>query len=318
MTAIAALGDVDIDLLVTVDRYPRPGEESFAEDAVVGLGGSAVNTAAALAHLGFTASILAQVGDDDFGRRARSLLAETGVHTGHLLVTESAPTGMNVVIVTQDGERTMLGLRGANRFYPGSGEGLGSFQWLHLSGYALMEEPQRSAALAAVTEARERKLPISVDIPSGVARTLGADLIPILSDVHVLAVGREPLTHIFPGPDPVTDLLAAGVETVAVTEGGRPFDLCRADQSVTVTPPSVEVVDTTGAGDSFVAGLVAGTLWNLDLGPMATVAAALGAAATGRRGAGSDAWDREVLTGILDRWTGVDPGWVEAARHRLT
>lgn len=318
MTAIAALGDVDIDLLVTVDRYPRPGEESFAEDAVVGLGGSALNTAAALAHLGFSPSILAQVGDDDFGRRARSLLAETGVDTGHLLVTQSAPTGMNVVVVTPDGERTMLGLRGANRFYPGSRDGLGTFQWLHLSGYALIEDPQRSAALAIVTEARERDLPISVDIPSGVALTLGADLVPILRGVSVLAVGREPLTHIYPGPDPVADLLEAGTETVAVTAGDQPFDLCRANGSVTVTPPSVEVVDTTGAGDSFIAGLIAGTLWNLDLGPTATVAAALGAAVTGWRGSGSESWDRDMLTRILDRWTGIDPEWIAAARRRLT
>lgn len=318
MTAIAALGDVDLDLLVTVDRYPRPGEESFAENAVVGLGGSAVNTAAALAHLGFSPSILAQVGDDDFGRRARSLLAQTGVDTGHLLVTESAPTGMNVVIVTPDGERTMLGLRGANRFYPGFSDGLAGFQWLHLSGYALMEDPQQSAARAVVTQARELDLPISVDIPSGVARTLGAGLIPILRRATVVAVGREPLTHIHPGADPVADLLELGVETVAVTAGDRPFDLRRKEGSVTVTPPSVEVVDTTGAGDSFVAGLIAGTLWKLDLGPTATVAAVLGAAATARRGSGSVSWDRDTLTGILESWTGIDAEWIETARRRLT
>ncbi|MFO7293546.1 MAG: carbohydrate kinase family protein [Actinomycetes bacterium] len=311
MTTIACLGDIDIDLLVDVDRFPARGEESFAENALIRLGGSAVNTAVVLARLGLRPTMLAQVGDDEFGSRALAELAAAGVGTEWVARTPADITGMNVVVIDPDGERTMIGLRGANRSFGGTWAHQG--EWLHVSAYALLEGDQRKAALAILEQARREGVPISMDVPSGVARALGPQLVPAFDGVTVLTVGRRSLDPI--GRDAAA--LAARCEVVAVTDGDRSVEIRRAGDVFRLTPPSVPVEDTTGAGDSFIAGLVASHSWGLDTPVAAVLAAALGAAAVqvpgaGRSLAGSPA--AEVLA-ATDRWPDAEPAWLEAARR---
>lgn len=313
MTLIAAFGDIDIDLLLDVDDYPPPGAETFARGALTGLGGSAVNTAVWLVRLGFEASVLGQVGDDDFGHRATAALRSAGVDTSRVLVSDTHPTGLNILVVTPDGERTMIGVPGANRAYRGDARGTAVWDWLHLSAYALLEDPQRTSARTAIHTALWQGIPISIDIPSGVAKVLGSDLTETLAGSTIVSVGREPLTRITSGG--ADDLLSAGVETVAVTAGFQPFSVWRGGESITITPPRVESVDSTGAGDAFVAGLIAGTLAELDLGPTATLAATVGAAATQIRGAGKSIDVGHLL--VPAAWPDADPAWVEAARRAL-
>jgi sugar/nucleoside kinase (ribokinase family) len=89
---------------------------------------------------------------------------------------------------------------------------------------------------------------------------------------------------------------------------------------VAVTPPAVEPVDATGAGDSFVAGLVAARLAGLARGPSLVVATALGAAATTHRGAGTALGDTDRIRSILDgdMWVDAEPEWLEQATRFLT
>lgn len=316
MPTIAAFGDVDIDLLVEVEGYPPRGGETLAGTSRSLLGGSAVNTAVWLTRLGFSVTLLGQVGDDEFGHRAVTALREAAVDTSFISTSEVDPTGMNVLIVTPDGERTMIGVPGANRTCRGSPGWDRGCEWLHLSAYALIEEPQRTAALAAAEVARTRSLPISIDIPSGVAEALGQGLFEILTGCAVVAVGEQSLGGVTSAG--VAGLLDAGVETVAVTAGDGPFTVYRGDDSVTITPPPVEVVDTTGAGDAFVAGLVASRRWDLQLGPAATLAALLGAVAVGVRGAGNEEKIDLVECLAAVRWLDADPAWVDEIRRAIT
>jgi len=313
MTTIACLGDIDLDLLVTVDRYPVRGEESFAKDALIGLGGSAVNTAVVLARLGFRATMLAQVGDDEFGSRAIEELGKAGVGTASVLRRPDEVTGMNVVVVDPEGERTMIGLRGANRSYAGSWAGEG--EWLHVSAYALLEGEQRSSALGILDEAKRRGVPVSVDVPSGVARVLGPALAPSLDGVTVLTVGRRSLDLI--SPNAGAEAVAAKCNLVAITDGSRAVEIFRRGDSLRVTPPSVPVEDTTGAGDSFIAGLIAAHVHRLDTTTAAVLATALGAAAVQVRGAGR-ALETAPVAQVLaatERWPDAEPNWLDRARN---
>lgn len=316
---IASLGDIAIDLVVDVEHFPTPGEETWAPRAVTGLGGSAVNTAVNLGRLGFETTMLAQIGDDQFGEVARRSLRELRVGTERVRVEPSGPTGMNIVIVDPQGERSMIGVRGVNPAYPGSEGWEDECGWLHLSAYALLAPPQRDSAEAVVETARSRGIPVSVDVPSGVARTLGERLLPVLAGATVVALGRRSLPSICPDGDGVERLLESGVDTLAISDGEHPFEIHRRGQWVRLTPPQVEVVDTTGAGDSFMAGLVAASLWGMAPGPMAAVAAMLGAAATQREGAGNRPDVALHLDQFLDpaAWTDIEPSWLEAAAARL-
>lgn len=314
-TAIAALGDINLDLTISVPAPPAAGEEVFVDEAVTALGGSAVNTARVLAALGRRVGLLGAVGDDDGGRRALTDLAAAGVATDRVEVSAGL-TGTNLIMVSATGERTMVGIRGANRHYrggPGWEEGC---RWLHLSGYALLDGPQRTTCLTALATARSHDIPVSIDVPSGVARLFGPDLLETWTGIRCLSAGTRSIDAITGGAGPEA-LLAAGIGVVAVTAGSDPATVRTPDGTVTVAAPAVDAVDTTGAGDWFVAGLIAAIDQDLSPGPAAVTATALGAAATLATGTGtSDMAARlEQVFGI--EWAGVEVGWITASRRLL-
>lgn len=312
VTTVACLGDIDVDLVLKVDRYPAPGEESFTEDALVGLGGSAVNTAIVLRRLGIRTTMLAQVGDDVFGDWALAELDESGVGTESVVRRAGGVTGMNVVYVDPEGERTMIGLRGANRSYDATWTG--NHDWLHLSAYALLEGRQRLTALATFDDACSRGVPVSIDVPSGVARVRGPDLVPVLRRATILTVGRRSLEHILGGSElgALTD-----VSTLAITDGPRSVELVRDGRKSRLSPPAVDVEDTTGAGDSFIAGLIAAQLDGLDAEATAVVATVLGAAAVRVRGAGRALADIPIGETLASAWPDADSAGLERARSYL-
>ena len=317
---VAVFGDINLDLAIVIDTFPDPGEEVFATTSRIGLGGSAVNTAVSLARLGVSTTIVAQVGDDPFGRFTITELARARIDTSRVAVSPTEATGLNLVTVSGDGERGMIGVRGANVTYRGEPDWLGDTDWLHLSGYALLTDPQRGAARRALSAAKEEGIPISVDVPAGVGARIGPSLADDLAGCHLVSGGPTALIPITGPQDPVEALLALGVERVAVTAGAAICRLADRAGSVAVTPPAVEPVDATGAGDSFVAGLVAARLAGLARGPSLVVATALGAAATTHRGAGTALGDTDRIRSILDgdMWVDAEPEWLEQATRFLT
>lgn len=311
-----ALGDIDIDLTVPVTAPPALGEEVYAPAAEATVGGSAVNTCRVLAALGHRAQLLAAVGDDEWGRRAVRTLEAAAVGTRWVEVGEGH-TGLSVIMVSPGGERTMVGVRGANRSYRGVDGWEEGCSWLHLSAYALLHGGQRRAALAALATARDRGIPVSVDVPSGVAGERGERLLADLGEVRCLSTGRRSVEAITGGGG-VPALLGAGIGLVAVTEGATAVEVTTPRVSWRLTPPAVEAVDTTGAGDWFVAGLISALYRGLEAGPAAVVATALGTASVLSPGSGTDQIGLRLRRVFAATWSDLEPGWMAGARHHLS
>ena len=149
MPSILLLGDINVDVLMDVPVYPPPGGEAVTERLITRLGGSAANTAVVLSRLGLEARMLGRVGSDPWGQLALAALAEAGVGLELVQQDEAVATGLMFTAVTPDGERTMFGQRGANPLTDPSAispDILGGADLLYLSGYALLEVPQREAA----------------------------------------------------------------------------------------------------------------------------------------------------------------------------
>lgn len=312
---IATFGDVNIDVLLDVDELPRKGGEVFSTRRRELLGGSAANTAVVLARLGFESAVMGAVGDDDAGHRALHGLGTAGVSTDLVSVSETHPTAMNTVMVTPDGERTMIGARGANVYYtpdPGWREGVG---WLHVSGYSLMEGPQQQSALDVIAAARENSTPCSLDVPVGVGANIRSLLSDVLDGFRVVSGSRRALAEFTNSTDPVA-VLAGGPTMIAVTSGADPLLVMAGGERISLTPPAVDAVDVTGAGDAFAAGLIAAGLSDLELGPTALLAAATGAAATLAPGASGTLADRKVWSYLLDgeKWADAEPSWLAEVR----
>jgi ribokinase len=242
-------------------------------------GGAGANVAAWLAVAGVPVALVARAGDDDAGRGAVEKLRRHGVDVAGVVLDPERSTGTCVVLVAQDGERTMLPDAGANAgLCPDDLPDVEAGAHLHLAGYTLLRDgAPREAALEALRRARARGMTISLD-PSSAAllRAFGPRrFLDLAGPVDVLMPNRDEAA--------VLGSLTARAPEVVVTLG--PEGAVWTDGTREVASPAVAagpVADTTGAGDAFTAGFLAKWLDGAAPADALGAANALAARALGR------------------------------------
>ncbi len=291
MPRVVTLGDINIDIIASLSCYPAPGGDALAKWVEVHSGGSAANTATVLARFGVEVGIIGRVGRDPFAELALTHLAAAGVDLSYIQRDDKLTTGLIFIAVTPDGERTMFSCRGANPWLDAAlldEEAIAQADIFHLSGYALLAEPQRRAAWRAVEVAQQAGVTISLDLGVEVAARVVEEvkaLLPLTELIFPNQAAAEHLTN-RRGEEAVRALLEYGVETVALKLGARGCLVGDKGEIFPVPTFAVEVQDTTGAGDSFDAGFILGRLGGLSLRESAILANALGALAASTVGAG--------------------------------
>jgi sugar/nucleoside kinase (ribokinase family) len=246
---VCTLGDLTLDVIVRLAGPIATGADTPARTQL-SPGGQAANVAAWAAELGARARFIGKRGADDAGRLATSGLEARGVEVAGPADGEG---GVICSLVEPGGERSMLTDRGAaTDFRPDELDArwLDDCDHLFVSGYALLADPTRTTARAAVELAREHGAGISVDLASWSAleehgpaqvRALLADLRP---DV---VFANEDEDRLLGGPVPgAAWILKRGLR-------GCSFDGDERDAL-----PVGEVVDSTGAGDALAAGFIVG------------------------------------------------------------
>ncbi|MEO5832682.1 MAG: PfkB family carbohydrate kinase [Nakamurella sp.] len=253
---VTVVGDVGLDVVAQVRGNIVPGQDTRA-GVVVTPGGAGGNTAAWLAAYGVPVSLLARVGDDEAGRTASAELAAAGVDC-RFAVDPTLATCCVVVLVTPDGQRTMLADRGANKAFCADDVVLGtpteSRQHLHLSGYVLLDDGSRAAGLHALAAAKAVGWTTSVDPQA--ARHIEAVGAPTflswLADVDLLLPNDGELAAMG-GAESVLTV----VDQVVVTHGEHGASWMSGAERQTMPAPAVHRTDSTGAGDAFNAGWLA-------------------------------------------------------------
>jgi sugar/nucleoside kinase (ribokinase family) len=245
---VCALGDLTLDVIVRLAGPVAAGGDVDAEIRIAP-GGQAANVAAWVAALGATARFVGRTGADDAGTFARARLAELGVES---LGPVEGRNGTICSLVTPAGERSMASDRGtalellAEDLEPA---------WfacdrLHVSGYALMVEPVKSAALRAVGLAREHGARVSVDLASWSAiRDSG-------EDAFRDAVRRAAPDEVFATEDEEALVGRSAVDSVWIVKRGACG--CSFDGIEREALPVERILDTTGAGDALAAGWIVG------------------------------------------------------------
>lgn len=308
MSDVVALGDVNIDIIAQFPFYPSEGQDALATSTEFHCGGSAANCAMALARMGFDVNLISRLGSDPLAAKALDGLAEAGVRPAGLQRDATVATGLMYVVVTASGERTILGDRGANVFTDPRQmpeEIIGDARLLHLSGYALLADPQRSAALLALEMACRHGLTVSLDPGLSISQAAIDEMRALLPVVDILLPNRAEAEKLAGSCDPracVQRLLEAGARLVVLKLGREGCLVGSRDSLVPVPGFRVRVRDTTGAGDYFAAGLVAGFLGALTWPAAALLGNAMGAAAVARVGAGAAVpMAQEVVDLLLER-----------------
>jgi ribokinase len=288
--SVVVVGDVATDVVVVLDGEPAPGSDRPAAIRSRG-GGAGANVAVHLAALGTAVVFVGCVGDDPAGSGLVAELVAAGV-TPAVRTVPGAATGTVVCLVEAYGQRSMLADRGANlALQPGDVPPPVPGGHLHLSGYTLLDPRPRAAGLAALAAAAAAGCTVSVDPAStgpltryGVERwfadTAAATLVlPNAAEALLLTGCADPAS--------AARTLAARHRAVAVKLGAAGALWASGDVLVHRPARPGPVVDTTGAGDAFAAGLL--SVWLTDPGgdPVRALEAGLAraAAVVGRPGA---------------------------------
>jgi ribokinase len=281
--SIVVLGELMADVVAAVDGPLARGSDTPARVRFTG-GGSAANVAAWLGSLGAPVAFVGRVGDDAPGREGVAALAALGVDV-RVEVDPERPTGSCVVIVEPGGERSMLPDPGANDAPARVPDDLlRAGGHLHVAGYSLLRSGARPGALEALERAAAADMTTSIDPCSA------ALLVPGCFDdlaVDLVRANGEEATVLTGEADPAAAAraLASVAPEVVVTLGAGGALWTDGDAVERVEAVAASVVDTTGAGDAFTAGLLAARAGGA--GPRDALAAGCAAAAraVGRPGA---------------------------------
>ncbi|WP_445149681.1 PfkB family carbohydrate kinase [Baekduia sp. Peel2402] len=292
MGRVIVVGSINEDLVLRAP-IPAPGETvaTTSPSELLG-GGKGANAAVAAAALGAETYLVGCVGDDAAGARWRAALRDDGVRDDWLATAPGVGTGRAVVVVDGAGENAIVVDAAANAALEPA--------WVHEAIDALaapgavvlanLEIPV-AAAEAAARAATEHGLRFVLD--PAPARPLGAGLIP---DGAILAPNEHELAQLGGTPE---ELLARGAGAVVVTRGAHGAVMHGGgDDAAAIPAPTVDAVDTTGAGDAFRGALAAALAAGDDLAAAVGVAVCAGAHATTAPGARGAVADRAALAAL--------------------
>ncbi|MBV8615714.1 MAG: adenosine kinase [Acetobacteraceae bacterium] len=255
-------------------------------------GGSAANTCAAAAALGARVAYLGKVADDQLGRVFRHDITAAGVHFPSAPTREGAATARCLILVTPDGQRTMHTYLGASVAFAERDVDpalIADAAVLYLEGY-LFDPPAAQAAFraaAAAARAAGRRVALSLSDPFCVERHRDAFRALVRGGVDILCANEAEVTSLYQvnSFEEAVEAARAEVGLAALTQSEAGSLVVRGTETVRVPAAPAGVLDTTGAGDAYAAGLLAGLTSGRDIRDCGRLGALAAAEVIGHYGA---------------------------------
>ncbi len=257
---------IDSEQAEQLYRRMAPGRETS--------GGSAANTVAGLSALGLKTGFIGQIADDQLGEVFTHDIRALGVDFRTAPSTAGIPTARCLILVTPDAQRTMNTFLGASQFLPAAALDKAQVEAasiLYLEGYLWDPEEPRAAMARAIGIARAagRKTAFTLSDRFCVDRHRdGFHGLIDQGNIDILFANEDEILSLTGSQDlgDAIDLIAPRLPLLVVTRSEKGAIAAEAGQRVEVPAERVEqVVDTTGAGDLFAAGFLAGYVRNRSL-----------------------------------------------------
>lgn len=246
---VIAIGNLNYDIIMLIDRFPEFHEKISAKDAYFGLGGAAGNTASWLAHMGLKVGFIGAVGNDEIGEAHINYFKKIGVDTSRIK-TVDVHSGIAIVLIRGEDKR-IVKFRGANDYRELDFDYLAKARHIHLTS-----NPEK-LIVDAVDFAYENCISVSIDI--------GEAKLPrrIEEKITYLMMNEDEFKRKFGSLEKIREVTAKNV--IITLNGGGALIRNEKGEIAEIRGLSAQVVDSTGAGDSFAAGIIYGGLrgWSL-------------------------------------------------------
>jgi sugar/nucleoside kinase (ribokinase family) len=283
-------------------RLPAAGELLVTDDFLMGAGGCAANVAVVLSKLGVASRVVGRVGRDSFGDFVTDSLAGLGIDVSFIGRSETMGTAKTVIVPVAGDDRRYIHTVGANAdltghdFVPGAMAGI---DVVYLGGYLVLPG-LNPAAVVTLFEAAHRvgaRTLLDVVLPGDTQASMD-DLRSILPNVDFLLPNDDEARQLTGEEDPERQAARfneAGAETVIITMGSEGLLVRTATDTRRISAASVDLVDGSGAGDAFAAGLIVGILEDWSLERSLTFACEVGALACTALGCSAGIPDRQQV-----------------------
>lgn len=285
---LIVLGSVNVDHILNVPTFPRPGETLTGTKYKISFGGKGANQAVAAGRLGANIQFIAAVGEDELGKKIHQQLKNDNIDTSSVALIQGENTGVALIFVNSQGENEIAICSGANATL--TPEYLIQFKNDIIEADAILM--QLETPLSTIEEAAKiaKIHNTQVILNPAPAQKLSDDLLKHVDIITPNETEAEYLT----GIKIVTDedahsasliLHNKGIETVIITLGGKGAWVSSAGKGKLVTGFRVKAIDTIGAGDTFNGMLVTALLEGKSLDLSVKYAHAAGALSVTKAGA---------------------------------
>jgi sugar/nucleoside kinase (ribokinase family) len=282
---VLCIGDMTVDIFAqAMPVLPRPGELLLTERMAVFPGGNALNTAVALQRLGEAVSFFGSVGDDAFGDLLLAELRKAGLDLRGVKRESGCPTPTTLIYRAKHEDRRYISALGAGERFTGENVPAALIPdggVVLAAGYLKLRSWKEEALSAVLRQARQRGCTVVLNVcipregkldPRRCLRLLPyVDVFVPNEDEARLLTGKRRLT------EQARVLRETGAGVVVITCGSKGLYAEDGKCAVEMGAFTVPLVDPTGCGDCFTAGLIAGRLRRWELVPLLQFASALGA-----------------------------------------
>ena len=306
---VLCAGILVADLVVpTLDRLPRAGELLSTDDFLVQPGGCAANSAIALRRLGVPVAVCGCVGDDLFGGWLEADLASRAIDTALVRQVAGYGTSKTVIVPVAGEDRRFIHTLGANAALTAEdlpAAALEAVDVVYVGGYLVLPGVRQEALAERCRHARASGTTILLDVVAPAEEPLSLeDVRLLLPHVDYFLPNEDEARALTGERDPVEQAMRfheAGARTVIVKRGARGALVSDPGGAFELPAPPVDVVEPSGAGDAFAAGLVLGVLESWDIERQVCFASALGASACTALGCWAGVFTRDEADAFLAR-----------------